>query len=78
MMKLVKIQAYTFDELDAKGKANVIYWLDECPLDYEDENGIMQYQYFSDADESDISDHCEINGYIFNQYGKPIHQLIVE
>lgn len=73
---IYQIQGYNFKQLSEKAKQRVIRWLDECPLDYQDENGVLHYQYFSDGSESDIEEHCEINGYIFNIFGEPIHHVI--
>jgi len=76
-MKLVTIRAYDYKDLPDNAKNNVLAWLDEFPLEYEREDGTMQYEYFSDCtDENDTIEHCEINGYVFDQYGRPIHQLI--
>lgn len=77
-MKTVQIQAYTFDELDARGKVKALYWLDECPFEYEDEHGSVYYEYPSEWQYEDISEHCNMNEYIFNKYGEPIHHLIIE
>ena len=80
MMKL-KIQAYQFDELDDKATFNALIWLNEFPLEYEDELGDIAYRYFDEIYEDDPSyviDHCDSNEYLFNKYGEPIHHLIVE
>ena len=76
-MKLVKINAYDYQDLTDKAKNNVLYWLDEFPLEYELEDGSMAYEYFSDlTDENYIIDHCEMNSYVFDINGRPIHHLI--
>ena len=75
-MRIENIKTYSFNELNNKAKHRVIYWLDECPLDYEDEEGKVQYQYFIDLEELDIEEHCEANNYRFDETGRPIHHLI--
>jgi hypothetical protein len=77
-MKLVKIEAYEYHELSEAGKYNARLWLDECPIDYEDEHGSTYNEYPSEWDEDTITEHCKWNDYIFNIYGKPIHNLIIE
>jgi hypothetical protein len=80
MMKL-KIQVYQFEELDDKATFYALSWLNEFPLEYEDELGDITYQYFDELYEDDASyviDHCDANKYLFNKYGEPIHHLIVE
>ena len=75
-MKMLSIMTFDYIELSEKAKSNVIYWLDEYPLEFENEDGTMSYQYFYEADESDIQDHCQCNGYLFDVDGKPIHHLV--
>ena len=78
-MKLIKINAYKFNELNNEAKSRVTHWLDEMPLYYEtqDKNGniIEKIQYFTDMHNSDICDHCEMNGYWFSENGEYIHHL---
>ena len=73
---IYQVQGFTFKELNNKAKLKVINWLDEFPIDYEDEEGQIHYRYFSELEEIDIEDHCDVNGYIFNTYGEPIHHII--
>jgi hypothetical protein len=79
-MKQIKIEAYEYKELDQDAKFNVKYWLDEDPVECEEEdeqgNITYKYCYFSEMEEEDLQDHCESNNYLFNKYGKPIHHLI--
>lgn len=78
-MKIVKIKAYKFEELAKHRQFKVAVWLDKWPLDYEDENGDMKLEYFSDIYHEDpeyVAEHCEANEYLFNEFGEPIHQLI--
>tara|TARA_A100001201_G_scaffold32785_5_gene35278 strand:+ start:1332 stop:1580 length:249 start_codon:yes stop_codon:yes gene_type:complete len=81
-MKIIKVNAYEFNELNQKAKNEVVNWLDQHPLDYEteDEQGniIKEYQYFYDMEEIDIIEHCEMNEYLFNKYGEPIHHLEIK
>ena len=80
IIKIVKIRAYKYQELDSKGKAKVIYQMNEIPFDseFENDNGelITEYDYFGDWDLSDQIDFCDINEYLFDRYGNPIHHLI--
>jgi len=78
-MKQIKVNAYEYEELNTDAKTNVVYWLDQDPLDYEteDEQGniIKELKYFSDMAQKDIQVHCEINEYLFDKYGECIHHL---
>jgi hypothetical protein len=78
-MKTVKIKAYKFEELAEHRQYKVAVWLDEWPIDYEDENGNTKWQYFSDlyfTNKEEIAEHCEANEYLFDKFGEPIHHLI--
>lgn len=80
-MRELKIQAYKFEELNDKATLIALLWLNECPLDYEDELGDITYEYFDEIYEDDpnyVIEHCYANEYLFNKYGEPIHHLIVE
>tara|TARA_R100001443_G_C3312797_1_gene168174 strand:+ start:158 stop:406 length:249 start_codon:yes stop_codon:yes gene_type:complete len=76
------INVYQYKELDPKAKLKVIWWLDEYPIEYdcEDKDGniITKYQYFSDAKDYEIQEHCEVNEYLFTVEGNCIHHLIEE
>jgi hypothetical protein len=78
-MKIVKIKAYKFEELKDKAIIEALTWLDNFPLDYEDEDGSTKWEYFSDIyyqEPEYIAEHCEANEYLFNEYGNVIHHLI--
>jgi hypothetical protein len=78
-MKIVKIKAYKFEELKKESIIKVLNWLDEWPIDYEDENGDIKWDYFSDIyyqDPQYVAEHCEANEYLFDKYGNTIHHLI--
>jgi hypothetical protein len=45
-------------------------------MEYQNDNGETIYRYFADGSENDVGEHCEINGYIFNVFGEPIHHVI--
>ena len=78
-MKIVKIKAYKFEELKDPAKYEVLTWLDNFPLDYEDENGDTKWEYFSDIYDQGpeyVIEHCEINEYLFDKCGNAIHHLI--
>jgi hypothetical protein len=80
-MKIVKIKAYKFEELDKHRQFKVAVWLDEWPINYEDDNGNTKWEYFSDIYHEEpeyVAEHCEANEYLFNKFGEPIHHLIKE
>ena len=77
MIKDITIQAYEYSDLNNTAKNRVINWLDEFPIDYEDENGNIRFRYFCDLSDNDILDHCSCNGYLFNKFGDPIHHLSI-
>ena len=72
----VTIKAYKYEDLDHQSQFEVLTWLDQFPLDYEDEEGNTQWQYFADMETQDVIEHCELNQYLFDKFGKPIHHLI--
>ena len=78
----VKIQAYKYQELDSKGKENVIYKMNEIPFnsEFENVNGevITEYDYFGDWDLSEQIEFCDINEYLFDKFGKCVHHLEVK
>jgi hypothetical protein len=73
---IYQIEGYIFNQLSNKAKQRVIRWIDEYPMEYQNDNGETIYRYFADGSENDVNEHCEINGYIFNVYGEPIHHII--
>ena len=75
-MKLKSIMTFDYLELSEKAKMNVDYWLDEDPLEYDNDEGGISMEFISDWDDADINEHCQINGYIFDKNGKPVHNLI--
>lgn len=72
----VTIKAYKYEDLDHQSQWDALVWLDECPLDYEDENGETKWEYFTEMETQDVIEHCEANEYLFNRFGEPIHHLI--
>ena len=38
-MKTIKIEAYDYNDLDEAGKASVRVWLDEVPIEVENDKG---------------------------------------
>ena len=78
-MKNVTIEAFNFQDLNEKAKEKVIYWLDLYPVEYEKKDGSFGYSYYSELDKKDeyiIVEMCEMNNYLFNLHGEPIHHLI--
>lgn len=81
MKVTVKIEAYKYEDLDHQSQYDALMWLDECPLDYEDENGETKWEYMSDIHYDNpeyVIEHCEANEYLFNKFGEPIHHLIIK
>ena len=76
-MKTIKVNAYSYQELNEDSKNNVKIWLDKLPFDYEEEdkqgNIIKKLDYPSDWNEIDIQEHCKANEYLFDKYGKCVH-----
>jgi hypothetical protein len=77
-MRLVQIEAYKYEELSDKAKQDVAYKFDMDPFDYEDDEGNIRYDYFSDWTEEERIEFCDVNEYEFNKTGKIINHLIVE
>jgi hypothetical protein len=73
---IYQIEGFIFNQLSNKAKQRVIRWIDEYPMEYQNDNGETIYRYFADGSENDVGEHCEINGYIFNVFGEPIHHVI--
>ena len=71
------VEVYDYRDLEQKAKYRVIDWLDQDPIQYEDDEGIKSYSYFSDMDEEEIIEHCDINEYKFDVRGNPIHHLLL-
>ena len=78
----IKIQAFKFHQLNNDAKSRVINWLDELPIECEDEdeqgNIINTIEYFSDMQEGEIEEHCEMNEYLFSKYGDCVHHLQID
>ncbi len=77
-MKIINIEAFQYSELTPKAKNRVIDWLDDPPLEYEDEEGNLLYKYAIDQKDEEVSEHCNDNGYLFDRFGRIINALIVE
>lgn len=73
---IVKIRAYKYEDLSHQSQFDAVVWLDECAIDYEDDEGNTYWEYFTDMETQDVIEHCEANEYLFNKFGKPIHHLI--
>ena len=73
-MKTIKINAYNYQDLSDDSKINVKIWLDEMQI-----TELAQYtDYPSDWPDEDINEHCISNKYLFDKYGKCIHNLQVK
>ena len=77
MILSVSINAYQYQDLSHEAKQKVISMLDNDPLDYEDDYGVIHFRYFSECSDKDIEEHCNMNNYLFNKYGSPINNLIL-
>ena len=81
-MKQIKVNAYEYSELNNDAKKKVIQWLDEWPIEnvnQDDEGNIEEkIEYFSDMEDINIIEHCEINEYLFDKFGKCVHHLDVK
>ena len=74
-MKVLKIRAYDYNELNEAGKTAVKHWLDEAPIEVENDKGEFEFRYFSDMTDIEIDEHCQANDYLFTESGRPIHHL---
>ena len=74
-MKVLKIRAYDYNDLLESSKASVRVWLDEVPIEVENDKGEFEFRYFSDMTDIEIDEHCQANGYLFTESGRPIHHL---
>ena len=61
IIKIVKIRAYKYQELDSKGKAKVIYQMNEIPFDseFENDNGELITEY--DLTQSEVDKLLKFN-----------------
>lgn len=62
------IGIYKYNELSEDAKENVVYWLNQYPIQYETDEG-WECQYYDELDDEDVAEHCEINGYEFLEDG---------
>ena len=74
-MQVLKIRAYDYSELNQEGKTAAKHWLDEVPIEVENDKGEFEFRYFSDMTDIEIDEHCQSNDYLFTKYGRPIHHL---
>lgn len=75
-MRLVTIRALNYLELTEKAKLNADYWLDDSPIELDDEENKTIFVYPSDWEDKYVDEFCQANGYLFDENGKPIHNLI--
>ena len=71
------IEVYDYTDLEKQAKWKALNWLDQNPLDYENDEGGISYEYFSDMSDEDVAEHCMMNEYKFDKYGRPIHYLLL-
>jgi len=74
-MKTITIEAYDYNDLLESSKASVRVWLDQVPIEVENDKGEFEFRYFSDMTDIEIDEHCQANGYLFTESGRPIHHL---
>ena len=81
-MRTLKIKTFRLDELEGQALNRALAWLDECPIETENNDGGITLQYFSDdwneGYKDDVLEHCEINDYLFAYDGTPVHRFIKE
>lgn len=81
-MKIVKIKAYKYEELNERAKDKFINEMYDIPFDYdiEDENGelIRKYDFFGEWELSEQIEFCEMNEYLFDEYGRTINYLTID
>ena len=81
-MKLLKIETYCISELKEKALHNALTWLDEYPIETENEKGEMCLEYLSDDWEDgykdEVIEYCKVNDYLFAYDGTPIHRYVKE
>ena len=78
-MKILKIKGFRFNELSEKAQSQVIcdfFNNPSFPLDYEDDNGNICYDYFSDWAKDEQIDFCLENNYYFNKSGSLIKGVL--
>ena len=77
-MKTLEIKLYSFEELsqEAKNKAinEAIEFLNSEPIEYENENGEIVYEYF-EHDESQAEQFIDVNDYLFFKNGNLAHTV---
>jgi hypothetical protein len=76
MSKMYSVTGFDFIELGDKAKNNVRRWLNEDPIEYDDDDGIVQADFVGDWKDADIDEFCRDNQYVFDVTGKPIHNII--
>jgi hypothetical protein len=76
MSKMYSVTGFSYLELSDRARDNAKNCLDDDPIEYDDENGIVKFDYPSEWDDGAIGAHCNDNQYIFDRTGKPIHNLI--
>jgi hypothetical protein len=82
-MKTIKteINLYSYDELNEESKNKAFkehkYFLESNPSQYEDENGVMQYNNMNEWTQEDIKEYVEdsinANEYLFFENGEMAH-----
>ena len=79
-MKIFKIETYKLDELEEQALNQALAWLDEFPIETENNDGTMYWDYLSDdwfnGYKDDVMEFCEINDFLFAYDGTPIHRFI--
>lgn len=81
-MRTFKIQTYRLDELEGQALGRALAWLDERPIETENDKGEITFEYLSDdwndGYKDGVLEHCEINDYLFAYDGTPVHRFIKE
>ena len=74
-MKTIQIEAYDYNDLDEAGKASVRVWLDEGPVDVENDAGEAEFRNFSYMTDIEIAEDCQAIDYIFTKSRRHIHHF---
>ena len=77
MTSYVMIEGFQYKELSVMAQRKVLQWLDEAPIDTETYDGQVGYEYPSDWTTDEVQEHCEMNEYLFNRLGEPIHHIVL-
>ena len=76
MSKMYTVTGFDYIELTDQAQVNARQWLDQEPIEYDNDDGIVCAVFVGEWKDLDIQEHCRDNQYIFDRAGKPIHNII--